>query len=157
MTTETPSFGLGREVADGEFVRQTSRFRGWVTADGSSGYPAAHGRYHLYVALACPWSHRTVIVRNLKSLDEAIPVHWIHPYRDERGWAFPGGEYVDRLNGWSFLKEAYDATVPDYDARVSVPVLWDSESERVVSNESADIIRMLSSEFDRWGDAGIDL
>jgi glutathionyl-hydroquinone reductase len=157
MTVETPGFTLGREVQNGEFVRQQSKFRDWVTADGSSGYPAEPGRYHLYVALACPWSHRAVIVRNLKKLGDAVPVHWIHPYRDERGWAFPGGEFTDELNGWSFLREAYDATVPDFDGRVSVPVLWDSESDRIVSNESADVIRMFNSAFDEWADDSVDL
>jgi putative glutathione S-transferase len=141
----------------GEFVRQQSRFRDWVTADGSSGYRAEPGRYHLYVAIACPWSHRAVIVRKLKGLEDAIGVSWIHPYRDERGWAFPGGEFTDDLHGWDFLSEAYDATVDDYDGRVSVPVLWDKETGRIVSNESADIIRMLGSEFDEWGDPSVDL
>ena len=148
---------LEREVERGDFVRQQSRFRDWVTADGSSGFKAEPGRYHLYIALACPWSHRAVIVRKLKGLEGTIGVSWIHPYRDERGWAFPGGEFTDDLHGWDFLSEAYDATVDGYDGRVSVPVLWDKETGRIVSNESADIIRMLNSEFDEWGDASVDL
>src|SRR5215208_6287123 len=146
-------FQLGSPGAGGEFVRQQSRFRDWVTADGSSGYKAEPGRYHLYTAIACPWSHRAVIVRMLKGLEDVIGVSWIHPYRDERGWAFPGGEFVDDLHGWRFLSEAYHATVDDYEGRVTVPVLWDKETARVVSNESADIIRMLNAEFDEWGDA----
>ncbi len=151
------TLSLGSELARGEFVRQQSRFRDWVTADGSSGHPAAPGRYHLYVAIACPWSHRAVIVRKLKRLEDAIGVSWIHPYRDERGWAFPGGEFTDDLHGWDFLSEAYEATVSNYEGRVSVPVLWDKETERIVNNESADIIRMFNSEFDEWGDPSVDL
>jgi putative glutathione S-transferase len=141
----------------GDFVRQESRFRDWVTADGSSGYRAEPGRYHLYVALACPWSHRAVIVRMLKRLEDAVGISYIHPYRDERGWAFPGGRYSDDVNGFEFLREAYERNVPGYDGRVSVPVLWDRETGGVVSNESADIIRMLNSEFDEWGDSSLDL
>jgi putative glutathione S-transferase len=141
----------------GDFVRQESRFRDWVTADGSSGYRAEPGRYHLYVALACPWSHRAVIVRMLKRLEDAVGISYIHPYRDQRGWAFPGGRYSDDVNGFEFLREAYERTVRGYDGRVSVPVLWDRETGGVVSNESADIIRMLNSEFDEWGDSSLDL
>lgn len=148
---------MSTAVTDGEFVRQQSRFRDWVTADGSSGYRAEPGRYHLYVALACPWSHRTVIVRMLKRLEDVIGVSYIHPFRDERGWAFAGGPYRDDVNGWEFLSEAYEATTPGYEGRVSVPVLWDKETGRVVSNESADIVRMLNAEFDEWGNTGIDL
>jgi putative glutathione S-transferase len=153
----TEAFSLGKESSNGEFVRQQSRFRDRVTADGSSGYRAEPGRYHLYVALACPWSHRAVIVRKLKRLEDVIGISYIHPFRDERGWAFPGDPYVDDVNGWSFLSEGYEATVPGYDGRVSVPVLWDRETGRVVSNESADIVRMLNAEFDEWGDRGVDL
>ena len=151
------AFGLGREVERGEFVRQQSRFRDRVTADGSSGFRAEPGRYHLYVALACPWSHRTVIVRALKGLEEAVGVSYLHPYRDERGWAFSGDGFVDDLHGWEFLSEAYTASSPDFEGRVSVPVLWDRETERIVSNESADIVRMLGREWDEWGDPSLDL
>jgi putative glutathione S-transferase len=128
-----------------------------VTADGSSGYRAEPGRYHLYVCLACPWSHRTVIVRMLKGLEDVVGMSEIHPFRDERGWAFPGGRFSDDVNGFSFLSEAYEATAPGYDGRVSVPVLWDRETGRIVSNESADIVRMLNAEFDEWGEASVDL
>jgi glutathionyl-hydroquinone reductase len=97
-------FDLGREAADsGEFVRQDSSFRDAVSADGSTGFPAAAGRYHLYVARACPWAHRTLIVRTLKGLEGAIDVSYAHPYRDDRGWAFPGGDHVDQLNGFDLL------------------------------------------------------
>lgn len=156
MTSQ--AFELRGEVSKGGFVRQSSRFRDWVTADGSSGYQAEPGRFHLYVALACPWSHRTMIVRGLKRLEDAIGVSYIHPYRDRRGWAFDDDDgYVDEVNGWEFLSEAYRASAPGYDGRVSVPVLWDRETGRIVSNESADIVRMLGSAWDEWGDASVDL
>jgi putative glutathione S-transferase len=151
------SFKLGTEVSSGEFVRQQSRFRDWVTADGSSGFHAEPGRYHLYVALACPWSHRAVIVRNLKGLEDVIGVSYLDPYRDERGWAFSGDSFADDLHGWEFLSEAYEASAPGFEGRYSVPVLWDRETERIVSNESADIVRMLGSAWDEWGDASVDL
>ena len=142
----------------GAFTRQESTFRDWVRADGSTGFPAAAGRYHLYVSMACPWSHRTVIVRRLKGLEDAVSISYAHPYRDERGWAFPGGEHADELNGFEYLAEGYERTRPGYGGRVSVPVLWDRETGRIVSNESADIIRMLGRELDAFaGDPGLDL
>lgn len=155
MTTR--SFELRAEVSSGEFVRQQSRFRDWVTADGSSGIKAEPGRFHLYVALACPWSHRTVIVRKLKGLEDVVGVSYIHPYRDDRGWAFDGDGYVDEVHGWEFLSEAYEATEPGYEGRVSVPVLWDRETARIVSNESADIVRMFGTAWDEWGNSALDL
>jgi putative glutathione S-transferase len=142
----------GKVSESGEFVRQDSRFRDVVTADGSSRYPVAAGRYHLYVARACPWAHRTLIVRRLKGLEAAIDVSYAHPYRDGRGWAFPGGDHVDGLNGFRFLAEAYERTDPAFDGRVSVPVLWDRVTGRIVNNESADIIVMLNSEFDAFAE-----
>ncbi|HEU0318397.1 MAG TPA: glutathione S-transferase family protein, partial [Solirubrobacteraceae bacterium] len=137
---------LGR---DGRFHRQASRFRDWVTADGSSGFPAAPGRYHLYVSLACPWAHRTVILRRLKGLEQAIGMSVVDPIRDDRGWAFRDvpGATGDPLHGWSFLSEAYAASDPSFAGRVSVPVLWDREAGRIVNNESADILRMLGTVF----------
>lgn len=140
----------------GRFVRQESQFRDWVTADGSSGYPAAPGRYHLYVSLACPWASRTVIVRRLKRLEDVIGLTVVDPLRDERGWRFTAEE-PDPVNGFAFLAEAYRATDPGFEGRVTVPVLWDKETGRIVNNESADIIRMLGSEFDAWGDPSVDL
>src|SRR3954462_6245707 len=104
----------------GAWTRQESVFREWA---GTDELPAVAGRYQLYVALACPWSHRTVIVRRLKGLEDAIGISYLHPYRDERGWAFPGGRFVDEINGFEFLAEAYHATDPGYDGRISVPVL----------------------------------
>jgi len=155
----TPSaFSLGAESAgDGSFQRQESRFGDWVSADGSTAFPAVAGRYHLYVSWACPWAHRTVIGRRLKGLEDVIGLSVVDPIRDERGWAFTGGEYVDHVNGFSFLSEAYAASDPEYDGRFSVPVLWDTETGRIVSNESADILRMLGSNFGSLADARVEL
>ena len=144
---------------DGRFVRQDSRFRDVVTADGSSGFPAEPGRYHLYVSLACPWAHRTIIVRRLKGLEDVISMSVVDPVRDERGWAFREGRGhgADPVNGFDFLSEAYLACDPSFSGRVTVPVLWDRQTGRIVNNESAEILRMLNAEFDAWGDAGLDL
>jgi glutathionyl-hydroquinone reductase len=142
----TSTFSLGRESADdGSFHRQESQFRRWVATD--SEFAPQAGRYHLYVSRACPWAHRTVIARMLMGLEHAIGLSFLDPIRDRRGWAFTGGEYVDDVNGFAFLSEAYTATDPGYEARVTVPVLWDKESGVVVSNESADILRMLGTVF----------
>jgi putative glutathione S-transferase len=132
-----------REVQAGEFVRQQSRFRG-----RPEGGPE---RYHLYVALACPWSQRAVIARKVLGLDDRLGISYLDPYRDERGWAFSGGRFTDDVNGFSFLKAAYDATVDDYAGRVTVPVLWDKETGTICCNESADLMRV----FNEW--AGGDL
>jgi putative glutathione S-transferase len=117
----------------GAFVRKASRFRDWP-----EGGPERH---HLYVALACPWSQRTVIVRKVTGLEERLGMSLLDPYRDERGWAFSGGRFSDGRNGFRFLREAYPE---DYDGRISVPVLWDTEERRIVNNESADIVRVLA-------------
>ncbi len=138
MSNQT--FELDTEVTDGRFVRQRSTFRDWVEG------PIA-GRYHLYVAPACPWSHRAIIVHKLLGLQHAISLSWAHPYRDARGWAFPGGAFSDPLHGWSHLQEAYAATDPGFEGRISVPVLWDKVEGRIVNNESADIVRMLDEVF----------
>ncbi len=132
---------------DGRFLRQQDAFRDWVRGDGSSPYPAVAGRYHLYVSLACPWAHRTIVTRTLKKLERAIPMTVVDPIRDERGWRFD-----DR-----FLSELYRATDPNYRGRVTVPVLWDTESNRIVSNSDDDIMRMFETEFDAIGDASLDL
>ncbi len=138
--------------AKGAFVRQQSAFRGRVSADGASGFPAEAGRYHLYVSLACPWAHRTVIVRKLKGLEDAISLSVVDPLRDERGWRF-GPDFPDPLsNGWSYLSEAYRATDPSFEGRVTVPTLWDTKTGRVVNNESAEIIVMLNEEWDAFAD-----
>jgi putative glutathione S-transferase len=151
-------FELGRELGDdGRWVRQASAFRGWVTADGSSGLAAEGGRYHLYASLACPWSQRTLIGRLLKGLESAIAVSYADPYRDARGWAFSGGEFVDHANGFAFLSEAYAATDPSFDGRVTLPVLWDRRTRKIVSNESGDILRMLGTAFDGLAEKDVDL
>jgi putative glutathione S-transferase len=138
------------QSADGEFVRQQDAFRDWVTADGSSGFPAVAGRYHLYVSYACPWAHRTIIVRRLQRLEDAIGMTVVDPIRDEEsGWAFrdvPGAS-LDPVNHFAFLSEAYTATKPGYHGRVTVPVLWDKETHRIVSNSDDDIMRMFELEF----------
>ena len=154
-TSAARAFSLGGEAGDdGSFKRQESAFRGWI---GSPEFPAEAGRYHLYVSWACPWAHRTIIGRRLKRLEHAIDVSVVDPIRDERGWAFSGGEYVDGVNGFRFLAEAYDATDPGFEGRVSVPVLWDRASGRIVSNESADILRMLNGSFGDLADGSVDL
>jgi putative glutathione S-transferase len=138
------------EQIDGAFARQEDAFANWVTADGSSGFPAVAGRYHLYVSLACPWAHRTIIVRSLKKLEDAIGMTVVDPIRDDRGWAFHDGPGMgaDPINGFHFLAEAYAQTDPSYRDRVTVPVLWDKQSKRIVSNNDDHIMRMLEIEFD---------
>jgi putative glutathione S-transferase len=147
------------QTETGIFVRQADAFRAWVSADGRSGYPAASGRYHLYVSLACPWAHRTIIVRRLKGLESTIGMSVVDPIRDERGWAFRDvpGAGADPINGFAFLSEAYIATNPAYRGRVTVPVLWDRQTHRIVSNSDDDIMRILETEFDAFGDPALDL
>jgi glutathionyl-hydroquinone reductase len=132
---------------DGSFRRQVSQFRRWVSTDAGNEFQPQPGRYHLYVARACPWAHRTIIARRLMGLEDAIGISFVDPIRDDRGWAFAGGEYVDHVNGMHYLSEAYLATDPGYAARVTVPVLWDTKTGQIVSNESADILRMLHTAF----------
>jgi putative glutathione S-transferase len=143
----------------GEFKRQEDIFRGWVTADGRYGYPAEPGRYHLYVSWACPWAHRAIIVRKLKTLEDAIGMTAVDPLRDDRGWAFRDGpgHSTDPINGFTFLSEAYLASDPNYRSRVTVPVLWDTKTNRIVSNSDDDIMRMFNREFDRFTESRIDL
>lgn len=129
------------------YVREPSRFRDRISADGSTPFPAEAGRYHLYASWACPWSHRTIIGRRLKGLEQVIGLSAVDPVRDERGWAFTGGEYVDHLHGWSFLSEAYRASDPAYEGKWSAPVLWDEGTGRIVCNESSEILRMLDQGF----------
>jgi putative glutathione S-transferase len=146
------TFGKGERGDGGRFARQSSKFRDWVTTDGSSPYPAEAGRYHLYVSLACPWAHRTVILRELKGLQDAIGMSIVDPIRDDKGWAFTDepGTTPDQLHGWAYLAEGYLSTDPGFDARVTVPVLWDTQTGRIVNNESADIVVMLNSAFDAF-------
>jgi putative glutathione S-transferase len=151
-------FELGRELsADGCFVRQESAFRRWVSADGSSGFPAAAGRYHLYACLCCPWSQRAAIGRLLRGLEDAIPISFVDPYRDSAGWAFTGGEFVDHANSFTLLGEAYAATDPSFGDRYTLPVLWDTETRQIVNNESGDILRMLGTQFDAFAKRDADL
>ncbi|MGO9499851.1 MAG: glutathione S-transferase family protein [Solirubrobacteraceae bacterium] len=142
---------------DGSFRRQISQFLRWVSADGDSQFPLQAGRYHLYVARACPWAHRTIIARRLMGLEDAIGISFVDPIRDERGWAFTGGDYVDEVNGFEYLSEAYLATDPMYAARVTVPVLWDKQTGVIVSNESADILRMLHTVFAPLAEHAVEL
>jgi glutathionyl-hydroquinone reductase len=142
---------------DGAFHRQDSTFRGWVVDDPAAPFPLQAGRYHLYVARACPWAHRTIIGRRLMGLEDAIGISFLDPVRDDRSWAFTGGEYVDPVNGFAFLREAYQASEPGYDLRVTVPVLWDRHGATIVNNESGDILRMLSTVFAPLASHPVDL
>ena len=145
--------------ADGEFVRATSPLRNWVTADGSAGstgvggFKAEPGRYHLYISLACPWAHRTLIMRALKGLEGGIDLSVVHWLMRDDGWTFVPGQGVipDPIHHAAFLRDIYRASDPHYSGRVTVPVLWDKETNRIVSNESADILRMFGSAFDDVG------
>ncbi len=145
----------------GRFERSAAQFRNWVTADGSpgpsgsGGFAAAPGRYHLYVSLACPWAHRTLIFRKLKGLEQMIDVSVVHWHMADRGWTFATDDAAtgDRLHGLAHLHELYTKAKPDYSGRVTVPVLWDKEQQTVASNESSEIIRMLNAAFDGMGAA----
>jgi len=143
----------------GKFVRQQSQFRNWMTADGSpgvtgvGGFKAESGRYHLYVSLACPWAHRTLILRALKGLEQMISVSVVNAFMDEDGWSFAPGQGVieDSVNGVNRVHQLYTLAQPDYSGRATIPILWDKQQRRIVSNESADIIRMFNSAFDEIG------
>lgn len=149
----------------GRFVRAQSQWRDWITRDGapaegrSRGFKAEPGRYHLYVSLACPWAHRTLIFRVLKKLEDVISVSVVHHLMGAHGWTFlpQDGATGDTLYGLDFLHQIYSKADPAYSGRVTVPVLWDKKEETIVSNESSEIIRMLNSAFDEWGDMGLDL
>ena len=156
--TKPGAFSLGEEQSSsGSFERQESSFRDRVSSDGSTEFPAERGRYHLYASWACPWAHRAVIGRRLKGLEEAIGVSFVNPIRDDRGWAFTGGVYTDGINGFDYLSEAYTATDPDFNARASTPVIWDTETERIVSNESGEVLRMLDQGFGELADDSVCL
>ncbi len=136
------------DSSGGEFRRQESRFRNWVTADGEAGptgdegFKAEPGRYHLYVSLACPWAHRALIFRQLKDLQDLIDVTVVEPLMLSNGWELKGDQY-----GLDYLYQLYLKANPDYEGRVTVPVLWDKQRQTIVSNESADIIRMFNGAF----------
>src|SRR5438105_1158405 len=136
----------------GDFRRADSRFRGRITADGSSGFKAEAGRYHLYVAHGCPWAHRTLIFRALKKLEDAISVAYAVPGLKTQGWMFENNPSFpdctpDTVNGFQYLHQAYTASNAHYTGKVTVPTLWDKKTRRIVNNESSEIIRMLNSEF----------
>ena len=149
----------------GKFERATSAFRDWITPDGapapgrSRGFKAEPGRYHLYVSLACPWAHRTLIYRKLKKLEDVISISIVHHFMGENGWTFlaEDGATGDTLYGLDYLHQVYTRADPTFSGRVTVPVLWDKQERTIVNNESSEIIRMLNSAFDEWGDATLDL
>ncbi|SNB57607.1 putative glutathione S-transferase [Marinobacter sp. es.042] len=149
----------------GKFEREAARFRNWVTADGSpgpdgeGGFKAESGRYHLYVSMACPWAHRTLIFRKLKGLEKHISVSVVHPDMVENGWEFrPDSEqHRDHLHGFRFMHQVYTKAAPEYSGRVTVPTLWDKKKETIASNESAEIIRMFNSAFDGLEGVSADL
>lgn len=152
------------ETGSGEFIRQDSQFRNWITANGQpgpsgeGGFAAEPNRYHLYVSYACPWAHRTLIFRKLKKLEDIISVNVVHPHMGPKGWDF--GDYPaatgDTLYGFQYLHQAYALAQPDYSGIVTVPVLWDKHRRTIVNNESSEIIRMFNQAFDHWGDASVD-
>ena len=145
---------------EGRFQRPETRFRDRVAADGSTRFAPEAGRYHLYVSYACPWAHRALIVRELMGLQDAIDVSVVHPYMGEGGWSFAddfAGATGDRLLGKAFMREVYSEADAHYTGRVTVPVLWDRETQTIVNNESAEIIRMLASEFQEVGTTDVGL
>jgi glutathionyl-hydroquinone reductase len=143
----------------GEFVRAPYPFQGRITADGSSGYPAVPGRYHLYISWACPWAQRSAVVRQLLGLEDVISLSVVDPVRDGRGWAFREGPgySLDPVNGFALLREAYQATEPGYDGHISVPVLWDRETSRIVSNNFPDVTIDLDTQFGAYANGEYDL
>lgn len=149
----------------GHFERKASQFRSWITADGAAGpsgvdgFKAEPGRYHLYVSYACPWAHRTLILRSLKGLEDLISLSVVHWFMGESGWTFADGDGViaDNINGADYLHQVYTAADRSYTGRVTVPVLWDKKQNTIVSNESSEIIRMFNSAFDDVGAAAGDL
>ena len=147
------------QSAEGAFERQEDAFHDWVSNDGSTPYPAVAGRYHLYVSLACPWASRTVIARHLLGLEQAIGMTVVDPIRDDRGWAFRNGPgyTTDPINGFAFLSEAYTTTDPHFKGRVTVPVLWDKQTRKIVNNSEDDICRMFNDVFASLGNGKVDL
>ncbi len=139
-----------QEDSKGRFVRPSTTFRDRVTADGSSGFKAESGRYHLYISWACPWANRTAILRKIKGLEEAISLSVVDPLMGEDGWEFSerSGTIPDTVNGTQYLRDVYLKAEPNYTGRVTVPVLWDKKTGTIVNNESREIIRMFDKEFD---------
>ncbi len=142
---------------DGEFIRTDAQFRSIITADGSGdGYAAEPGRYHLYVSLACPWAHRTLIFRKLKKLEDVIGVTVVKPEMLEHGWVLSDEGDPSPIEGIEYMHEVYTTMAPDYSGRVTVPVLWDKKTATIVNNESSEIIRMLNSAFDAFTEVKTD-
>jgi putative glutathione S-transferase len=143
---------------DGRFVRQATSFRDWITADGSSGFAAEAGRYHLYIAWACPWAQRTAIMRRLKGLEDVVGLSAVGSFMGEEGWAFydEPGVIPDSVNGARYLREVYAKADPRYTGRVTTPVLWDGETGTIVNNESREIVRMLDTEFEGFAATDAD-
>ena len=152
------------KASEGRFEREDAGFRNWVSADGSAGpsgiggFKAEPNRYHLYVSLACPWAHRTTIYRKLKGLEDMISLSIVHPFMGDKGWTFAEGAGViaDPIVKADYLYEVYIAAKPDYTGRVTVPILWDKETNTIVSNESSEIIRMFNSAFDEVGATAVN-
>lgn len=134
-------------------ARKRNGFQEQVTADATSAFPAERGRYHLYMSHACPYSARAVLARCIKRLQDVVSMSCVDPVRGPDGWLFGNGEHADPLTGFRSLREAYEATDPSYEGRASVPVLWDRQKRRIVSTESADIMRMFGSAWDAVGGA----
>ena len=155
-----PGHHASEATATGEFQRQEDAFREWISNDGSTPYPAESRRYHLYVSLACPWASRTLIFRNLKGLEDAVGLTIVDPLRDEKGWAFrepstkwpPADSFssTDPINGFRYLSEAYHATDPKFQGRVTVPVLWDKKTKKIVNNCEDDICPMFNRVFNEF-------
>lgn len=143
----------------GKFNRTPTKFRHWITADGKSGFPTEAGRYHLYVSLACPWAHRTLIMRKLKGLEQAIGLSIVDPILSDRGWIFSNnpGTIPDSINHAQYLQEIYLKAKSDYTGRVTVPVLWDKQNQSIVNNESREIIRMFDTQFGAIAQSNLDL
>ena len=156
--------GYETESKKGDFVRKASSFRHWITKDGQAGptgdagFKAEPHRYHLYVSLACPWAHRTLIYRALKGLEEMISISVVNPLMEKDGWSFLSDDGVipDPFYQARFLHHIYTQADPDYTGNVTVPILWDKKTHTIVSNESADIIRMFNDAFDDVGAAKVD-
>ena len=140
---------------DGQFNRQEDSFRSFVRKDSSSEFPAAANRYHLYASLACPWAHRVIIVRKLKGLEKIIGMTIVDPVRDEKGWRFT--EEPDPINNFEYLKQAYIASDPGFDARVTVPVLWDCIKQKIVNNSEDDLTYMMNTEFEDFSLTKLEL
>jgi glutathione S-transferase/putative glutathione S-transferase len=151
-------YGEGRGFDAGtSFRRPRYQFQGRMTADGSSGYRAEPGRYHLYIAWGCPWAQRTAIVRKLMGLEDVVSLSYVDDERDGRGWAFRGRRGADPVNGFTLLAEAYEATEPGYRGHVSVPALWDRQTGKLVSNNFPDITIDLGTQFGAWSATPLDL